>query len=1157
MSVALANSFSSIASSALTTIVGLLSLVFMSFKIGMDLGLVLAKGVLISMICVFTVLPGLILVCTRLIQKTAKKVPHIPMGGLGRLSHKFRLPVTLAFIALFIAGNILQDSTEIVFTLADEDPIAEVIPNSNPIVLLYRNEDDEAVTKMANELLDSDEKIRAAVSYSTMLGAPYTAEELADSLVTLNEELDMDPELLKILYFDYFNQGNNVTMTASQFLHFLADDVVTNELFEEHLDSDIRDNIDLMLEFADAYNLKKWKSASQLADTFDMDVSMVQKILLLAYTTYGGADAGTMTLPVFADFVANELAYDPEYSSMFNSSTLALMDTLLTFTNVSDMTTPLTYEGIADLLGMDEDTVKLLFVYYHAMQDGYDPGAMTMAAFVGLVNQLAQDPAFDSYLGSASAQAAMLGTFADKTAIMEQKTAADLSQMLGLDASMINMIFALNSGTDVTGQVMSLAEFTGFANNLMSSPAFASQFDEAQKTWLNYINTLLQTAAMGEQLNASQLAAVLGMAETETDALLKEMKGSATEASQPAAVPVSDSEPNAEQTPESDSEPESRSETEDTEGSENIEEPEQAPEEIIYTASLAEFVDYAAESGIERFVQISQFIKAANNGMTADQLANTLGIDGAMVQQMFVLRFADASNSTMSAVELVDFLLNNMSGSLDAASLGKLQLIQSIMSGVVNDTAYTPAQMATMLGMDENTMKVLYSFGDPSLDTSSQKLSMQTIVNFLTDNSAQFSSLMGGNVNQLNMLKSLINGSAAGTAYTYGALADMLGMDATQLRQLYLLYQLEYGDISGWGVSISEFVNFIKNEVLINPSYASQLDEDAAEMLDTAQTLINAVLSGKSYDAAGLAELLDGLTDELDSNTMELLTLFYGSQKKYDPAWEMSVHQLFDHLIESILSDSRFESFIDDEMRTTIYDNRSTVDDGIAQMKGENYSRLILNTTYSDESEETFQFIGALVDRCNEELSGDHYFIGSSVMNYEMSNTFDKEMTLITLITVLSIYLVVALTFKSLIIPLILVLIVQCGVYLTVTTIGLQGYSIYYLALLIVQSILMGATIDYGILYTNYYLESRRTMEVKDALITAYHGSIHTILTSGLILILVTGIVGNLFSNPTVGQICRTISIGSLCASLLITFMLPSILAFMDRIIIRKKKDAQ
>ncbi|MDR1328790.1 MAG: MMPL family transporter, partial [Oscillospiraceae bacterium] len=111
----------------------------------------------------------------------------------------------------------------------------------------------------------------------------------------------------------------------------------------------------------------------------------------------------------------------------------------------------------------------------------------------------------------------------------------------------------------------------------------------------------------------------------------------------------------------------------------------------------------------------------------------------------------------------------------------------------------------------------------------------------------------------------------------------------------------------------------------------------------------------------------------------------------------------------------------------------------------------------------------------------------------------------------------------------------------------LQGYGIYYLALLIVQSILMGATIDYGILFTDYYRERRQSMDIKAALVSAYSGSIHTILTSGLIMVLVTGIVGFCFEDPVVGQICRTIAIGALSAILLILLVLPGMLATFDR----------
>ncbi|MDE6088561.1 MAG: MMPL family transporter [Oscillospiraceae bacterium] len=62
--------------------------------------------------------------------------------------------------------------------------------------------------------------------------------------------------------------------------------------------------------------------------------------------------------------------------------------------------------------------------------------------------------------------------------------------------------------------------------------------------------------------------------------------------------------------------------------------------------------------------------------------------------------------------------------------------------------------------------------------------------------------------------------------------------------------------------------------------------------------------------------------------------------------------------------------------------------------------------------------------------------------------------------------------------------------------------------MLIVECILMGATIDYGILFTNYYRENRETVSEREAVKNSFEGAMHTILTSGLILIIVTGIIG-------------------------------------------------
>jgi predicted RND superfamily exporter protein len=170
-----------------------------------------------------------------------------------------------------------------------------------------------------------------------------------------------------------------------------------------------------------------------------------------------------------------------------------------------------------------------------------------------------------------------------------------------------------------------------------------------------------------------------------------------------------------------------------------------------------------------------------------------------------------------------------------------------------------------------------------------------------------------------------------------------------------------------------------------------------------------------------------------------------------------------------------------------------------------------------------------------------------------MSKTFVDEFNYISIITMIAIFIVVALTFKSLIIPIILVGVIQCAVYLTMGILALSGGTVYFIALLIVQSILMGSTIDYAILYTSYYIEERTTKNRKEAIISAYNQSIHTILTSGSILVIVTFIVG-MFATAITAKICITLCKGTLCSIILILIFLPAILGAFDKFVVKNKK---
>ena len=313
---------------------------------------------------------------------------------------------------------------------------------------------------------------------------------------------------------------------------------------------------------------------------------------------------------------------------------------------------------------------------------------------------------------------------------------------------------------------------------------------------------------------------------------------------------------------------------------------------------------------------------------------------------------------------------------------------------------------------------------------------------------------------------------------------------------------------------------------------------------------MNSVINGTQYAPEEIFAIISRLTDSIDENTVELLYIYYGSGNYYQDDWAITLEQFINYVNDDILVDDRFNDFIDDEMRKQVTDAKAEIQDNKNKLVGKNYSRIILNTYFDLESNETYEFLQTMYDNFED---SEFYIIGDSPMSYEMSKSFGNEFEFISILTMLAIFVVVAFTFKSIGIPIILVLIIQSAVYMTMGILGLLGESVYFIAILIVQSILMGATIDYAIVYTTYYIESREKLTIKESIINAYNKSINTILTSSSILIIATFLVGA-FASGIVSKICITLAQGVLCSTILILFILPPTIAFFDKFIIKKKK---
>ncbi|MBR5179249.1 MAG: MMPL family transporter [Lachnospiraceae bacterium] len=464
---------------------------------------------------------------------------------------------------------------------------------------------------------------------------------------------------------------------------------------------------------------------------------------------------------------------------------------------------------------------------------------------------------------------------------------------------------------------------------------------------------------------------------------------------------------------------------------------------------------------------------------------------------------------------------------------------------------YTADEIAELLGdktsLDPSLIKLVYT--DRFADISSYKVTLKDMLTFFMELAKS------GNLPydidqemlaQLDTLAVFTDPEAINVPHTAEEISAIVGMDSNSINMMFTL-------TGNKELSLKAFIDIVADNFLSNPAFSSFIDEDTAEKINIVRNIMS--LAGKELSQAEFLESFGSLSELLDKDTVSLLFLYYVSQNDYDESYAMTPSELADFITDDVLNDPRFAQFITPEIKLQVGGMRVMLLENAKQLEGEKYGRVIVTSKYPDDSAETRVFVADLIERCKENLSGNYYLIGSSAMNYEMSKTFNSELNKITLITAIAIFVVVAVTFRSLVIPLILVLIVQCGVYMTMTFIGLSGNGMYFIALLIVQCILMGATIDYGILFTTYYRENRKNMEPKEAVQKSYDGSLQTILTSSLIMVLVTGALSFVFKNPAIGEICLTISRGALCATILIVFILPGILAFTDRFIRIKTKE--
>lgn len=242
---------------------------------------------------------------------------------------------------------------------------------------------------------------------------------------------------------------------------------------------------------------------------------------------------------------------------------------------------------------------------------------------------------------------------------------------------------------------------------------------------------------------------------------------------------------------------------------------------------------------------------------------------------------------------------------------------------------------------------------------------------------------------------------------------------------------------------------------------------------------------------------------------------------------------------------------LDEDLKQTLTDAYSQIKIAQNQLEGENYSRALVYLNLDEEGEETFSFLDEIHDIAKKYYGEDAkvYVAGNSTSDYDLSKSFSRDNTVVSVLSILIVLVVLLFTFNSAGMPLLLILVIQGAIWLNFAVPGALNDNIFFMCYLIVSSIQMGANIDYAIVISNRYMELRETLDKEQAIIETMNQCFPTIITSGLMMSAAGVLIGKMTSEPCIAGIGQCIGRGTIISLFLVMLVLPQLLIVGEKII--------
>ncbi len=224
-------------------------------------------------------------------------------------------------------------------------------------------------------------------------------------------------------------------------------------------------------------------------------------------------------------------------------------------------------------------------------------------------------------------------------------------------------------------------------------------------------------------------------------------------------------------------------------------------------------------------------------------------------------------------------------------------------------------------------------------------------------------------------------------------------------------------------------------------------------------------------------------------------------------------------------------------------------DDITGQFYSDNYARVVVYTDTSEEGDTAFSTVQAITQKAQSYYGDTVYSLGQSTNLYDMKNVIEHDNTVVNMIAVLAIFVVLLITFRSATLPFLLLLTIEAGIWINLAIPYFMGTTINYMGYLVVSTVQLGATVDYAILLTTYYMRNRKKLCQRDAIRRSLGQTFKSILVSASILSTAGFTLYATSTSPSISDIGLLLGRGTLFSLTMVVCFLPAILKIFDKAI--------